>query len=315
MTTTRIPSTVAVFTENADVTADYVVRELNERGVTVFRCDPGDFPVTIAMAARSGACWTGRLDAGGRSLALDDVVCAWWRRPNRMEPDSRAAEPAWAAREARAGFHGLMSVLPWLNRPDDIRRAEHKPLQLAAAAVVGLAVPPTLLTNDPDEVRAFAKEHGELIYKPLCSGGLSDHRMIYASRVAPDAVDDGVRLSAHLFQPEIPKDHELRVTLVDDRPFVARIDATSDAARRDWRADYASLTYTADELPAGLLGKLRAYAHRMRLRFLAADIIVTPAGDHVFLEANPNGQWVWIEDATGLPIAAAIADALEGRTP
>lgn len=36
--------TVAVFTTNADVTADYVVRELSERGVRIFRCDPGDFP-------------------------------------------------------------------------------------------------------------------------------------------------------------------------------------------------------------------------------------------------------------------------------
>jgi hypothetical protein len=31
-----------------------------------------------------------------------------------------------------------------------------------------------------------------------------------------------------------------------------------------------------------------------------------------FLEANPNGQGAWIENETGLPIAAAIADALEG---
>jgi ATP-grasp ribosomal peptide maturase len=307
--------TVAVFTTNADVTADYVVRELSERGVRVFRCDPGDFPAKVTLAARSGECWTGRLDAGGRSLAIEDVVCAWWRRPSRIEPVPLVAEPDWSVREARAGFYGLMSVLPWLNHPDDIRRAEHKPLQLAVAAAVGLSVPPTLLTNDPDEVRAFAEEHGALIYKPLCSGGLSDHRMIYASRVALDAVDDAVRLTAHLFQPEIVKDHELRVTLVDGRPFVARIDAASDVGRRDWRADYPSLTYTPVELPPPVLGKLRAYAQRMRLRFLAADIIVTPAGDYVFLEANPNGQWAWIEDATGLPIAAAIADALEGRTP
>jgi D-alanine-D-alanine ligase-like ATP-grasp enzyme len=49
-----------------------------------------------------------------------------------------------------------------------------------------------------------------------------------------------------------------------------------------------------------------------RLRFAALDFIVTPDGEYVFLEANPNGQWAWIEHETGLPIAAAIADALEG---
>jgi ATP-grasp ribosomal peptide maturase len=311
----RGATTVAVFTAQADVTADYVVRELNARGVQVFRCDPGEFPATVTLAARSGSRWTGRLEADGRTVALDDVVCAWWRRPSRIETDACTAEPQWSAREARAGFLGLMSVLPWLNHPDELRRAEHKPLQLAYAAAVGLAVPPTLITNDPDEVREFGKQHGALIYKPFASGGLCNHRMIYASRIDLDTVDDSVRLTAHLFQPQIPKDHELRVTLVDGQAFAARIDAGSEAGRRDWRADYASLTYSAGELAPVVVDKLRAYARRMRLRFVAVDMIVTPAGDHVFLEANPNGQWAWIEDATGLPIAAAIADALEGRTP
>ncbi|MGH3405717.1 MAG: hypothetical protein ACRDRJ_24975 [Streptosporangiaceae bacterium] len=34
------------------------------------------------------------------------------------------------------------------------------------------------------------------------------------------------------------------------------------------------------------------------------------------LEVNPNGQWAFIEQAAGLPIAAAIADALtRGESP
>ncbi|MDP9794725.1 D-alanine-D-alanine ligase-like ATP-grasp enzyme [Catenuloplanes nepalensis] len=58
--------------------------------------------------------------------------------------------------------------------------------------------------------------------------------------------------------------------------------------------------------------RVRRFLAMRRLRFAALDFIVTPDGDHVFLEANPNGQWAWIEDETGLPIAAAVADALEG---
>lgn len=126
--------TVAVFTTNADVTADYVVRELSERGVRVFRCDPGDFPAKVTLAARSGECWTGRLDAGGRSLAIEDVVCAWWRRPSRIEPVPLVAEPDWSVREARAGFYGLMSVLPWL-KPS--RRYSQGRAQAAAARCGG----------------------------------------------------------------------------------------------------------------------------------------------------------------------------------
>ncbi|WP_435858953.1 hypothetical protein [Streptomyces varsoviensis] len=32
------------------------------------------------------------------------------------------------------------------------------------------------------------------------------------------------------------------------------------------------------------------------------------------LECNPNGQWAWLEDAAGLPIARAIAGLLENGT-
>jgi hypothetical protein len=40
------------------------------------------------------------------------------------------------------------------------------------------------------------------------------------------------------------------------------------------------------------------------------DIVRSRDGDYVFLETNPYGQWLWIEDLTGLPITSAIADAL-----
>lgn len=49
---------------------------------------------------------------------------------------------------------------------------------------------------------------------------------------------------------------------------------------------------------------------RLGLRFGALDFLVTPSGEWYFLEVNPNGQWAWIEQETGLPISSAIADAL-----
>jgi hypothetical protein len=35
-----------------------------------------------------------------------------------------------------------------------------------------------------------------------------------------------------------------------------------------------------------------------------------PDGRLVFLEVNASGQWAWVEEATGMPIAAAIARLL-----
>ena len=63
-------------------------------------------------------------------------------------------------------------------------------------------------------------------------------------------------------------------------------------------------------LPVAEVRRCRALVRRLGLRFGAIDMVQTPSGEHVFLEINPNGQWLWIERATGLPIANAIARLL-----
>jgi glutathione synthase/RimK-type ligase-like ATP-grasp enzyme len=49
---------------------------------------------------------------------------------------------------------------------------------------------------------------------------------------------------------------------------------------------------------------------KLQLVYGAIDLIRTPAGEHVFLEVNPGGEWGMLERDLGLPISEAIADAL-----
>jgi hypothetical protein len=42
-------------------------------------------------------------------------------------------------------------------------------------------------------------------------------------------------------------------------------------------------------------------------------MIVTPEDRFVLLEANPTGQWAWIQKATGLPICETLVDLLSGN--
>ncbi|WP_181958330.1 hypothetical protein [Nonomuraea deserti] len=56
-----------------------------------------------------------------------------------------------------------------------------------------------------------------------------------------------------------------------------------------------------------------AYLKHLDLGFTAFDFAVTGDGRWVSLEANPNGQWAWLQDATRLPTAPAIADLLLER--
>ena len=52
------------------------------------------------------------------------------------------------------------------------------------------------------------------------------------------------------------------------------------------------------------------YLAAMDLNYGAFDFAVTRSGEWIMFECNPAGQWLWLEEATGMPIAAAIADLL-----
>ena len=79
--------------------------------------------------------------------------------------------------------------------------------------------------------------------------------------------------------------------------------------------------YHVENVPAKVADQVRRLLDLLRLRFAALDFAVDTDSRWWFLEVNPNGQWLWIEQATGLPIAAGIAAALQqpphasGRRP
>ena len=219
--------------------------------------------------------------------------------------------------EARAGLGGLlMTSVPWMNHPHHSGYANYRPVQLAAAHQGGLTIPATLITNDPVRARAFAVAQGELVYKPMTHVPPGQGRVLYAVPISADDLEgeagDAIAGSMHLLQRRITAAYAARLTVVDGRIFAAAIHAHSDAARMDWRSDYDALTYEAVDPPVDVAEGVRIMMNRLSLRFGALDFLVTEQGEWYFLEVNPNGQWAWIEQETGLRISSAIADALVG---
>jgi glutathione synthase/RimK-type ligase-like ATP-grasp enzyme len=58
-----------------------------------------------------------------------------------------------------------------------------------------------------------------------------------------------------------------------------------------------------------------ALLRRLGLSYGAVDLILTPDDRFVFLEINPNGQYLWVQRATGLPIGEAVCDTLVDGAP
>ncbi|MEU4223594.1 ATP-grasp ribosomal peptide maturase [Nonomuraea sp. NPDC026600] len=304
---------ILVLTCLEDSSADMVIGHLVARGAQVARFDPGeDFPKTATLScAFAGRSSREYLITPSRHVDLEKVRAVYYRRPTPYRYDVGSQLEQFARKETKFGLGGVLASLPcsYVSHPWSLARAEHKPLQLRVAQRAGFTVPATLITNCLDDARAFAATHGPIIYKPLRGAAIVDSTgalcTIWTSTVDPTELDERVRFAPHLFQARVDKTADLRVTVVGDDLFCVRID--SDLL--DWRQDYNRLSYTVVEAPPGLAEKCVTFLETLELRFGAFDFALSQDGP-VFLECNPNGQWGWIEDETGVSISAAIADLL-----
>ncbi|ADI10615.1 RimK domain-containing protein ATP-grasp [Streptomyces bingchenggensis BCW-1] len=315
--------TVLVLTRPDDSTADLVIAELNERSVRVHRLDPGDFPENLTVSARIGpdlTSWQGVLRGQHRDVSLSDIRSVYYRRPGapRLHPDMSEQDARWAQAEAQAGFSGMTYSLPclWVNHPNRNALATYPPVALAAAARGGLAVPRTLITNDPDQARKFVSAlPGQVAaYKALGTTHPSDQddrpQALWTTQVRPGEIDESVRRTAHQFQEWVDKAYEVRLTAVAHSLFAAEIHAGSDAARLDFRSDYGSLTFKPCHVPERIAGGVHMLMYTFGLQYVALDFLVNPQGHWYLVDVNPNGQWGFIPDLRA-PITRALADLLE----
>lgn len=314
---------VLVVSTTHDLTTDAVVRVLAGRGVRCTRLNAEDFPFEAGMSDAIGLDGGARLRVPGRDeTVFADVTSVWYRRVRAPTPPDGMERGVYefCAREARSALLGLLLVHPArvMSPPDRIWVAEHKLVQLHLAQRLGLAVPPTVVTNDPAEVsRAFDSFGGAMAAKALRMGFVEDadaQRAIYTSRVLREHLEEvgSAKWSPAIYQRIVPKKVDVRVTVVGGHLFVAEIDVL-EKGNLDWRAAPSKdLRHTRGTIPSGVADALVALVEQLGLRFGAIDLIRTPSDEYVFLEINPSGQWLWLDDALGLGITESVANWLAG---
>ncbi|MCY0989792.1 MvdC family ATP-grasp ribosomal peptide maturase [Nannocystis sp. ILAH1] len=292
---------------------DAVAGALARRGARAVRLDSDDFPAALALRGELGF-------AGARGLVLADrpvvadAVWLWRLWPARLDERLTGEHREAAQRESFAALRGLLDLLPgvpWIDPLDIGRVADCKARQLRLACDLGLSIPPTLITAEPAAARDFFAAHdGQVIAKlqtPLrqaMHGGGLPTRLLRRDDL--DALA-GLRHCPMIFQRYVPKAMELRIAWVDGRALVGALDGASCGV--DWRYE-CSASWQPYELPETIHRRLAALMARLGLRQGAIDMIVTPTGDYVFLEVNPTGEWMMLENELGLPISDALAAAL-----
>jgi hypothetical protein len=308
---------ILLATNKRDITTDFVLLELKRRRIPYARLNTEDI-----------AQWTVRLpdgdpaafEASGRTnFRVDEVKAAYYRRPEAPSPSpGDTSASGYAVAEWSSLLRTLWNSLEgkWLNSPYAILRAEDKPRQLATARRFGLRTPRTLVTNDPVAAHEFSR-HVAAVAKPLRRALLEDAvgpgRVIFTTRIGVlDPGDESIRLAPIILQEEIPKRADIRVTVIDDSTYAVAIESQHwEETSVDWRrGSNPNVPHRPITLDNETSKRCIAVTRDLGLRFAAIDLVQDINGDFWFLEANPNGQWAWIEQRTGLPITANIVDAL-----
>ncbi|MFI6811480.1 MvdC/MvdD family ATP grasp protein [Nonomuraea sp. NPDC050328] len=318
-----------VLAARTDTTVGTVVPKIERQGVECLAFDPATYPASGTVTADfTGGRPRFTLRTGADEVDLGRVRAVWNRLATVPEAATAVAEPshrAHAAGQARRLLDGIWETLavPWLpGPPSAVRRAHNKIIHLARAVELGFTAPPTLVTNDPAAARRmYERSEGRMVAKliddpPFTLRGethtvfttVTTRRMLTARHA--------IRHEPVILQPYVAKHVELRVTVVGERVFAAEIDSQSHRTTRDdWRHyDTGRVLCRPHALPRELERRCVDLVAGLGLTFGAIDLILTPEGDYVFLEINPNGEWGGVEEASGLPIGDAVARWLTGGT-
>ena len=313
---------IVIFTQKLDSHTDIIIRLLQQSGHEPLRLNTDDIPLNTEFdfGLDSGRPLNGRIliTSNGRALDVEDVRSIWWRKPQKYSyiPEMTEDEREFLRWELNHAVYGILESIDcyWMSHPAAIRHAAWKIEQLQRARSFGFDIPRTILTSNPQRVRAFYDEcRGQVIYKVLYGAYIGFSRQEHlAENVIPasmlrvpttmmterelEMLDAAMGVPS-LFQEYVDKRIELRVTVIGDEVFSAEIHSQAhETTKIDWRDYTVAIPYRKADLPLEIEERCLRLVHSYGLTYGAIDLIHTPDDRYVFLENNPTGQFLFIQE-------------------
>jgi hypothetical protein len=299
---------VLVLSLKDDLHAHIVRHELQAKGIDCH------YLAVDALAGCSSISWhdDGRVKlwTDGRSVDLAEVDVIWWRRSSTIQksaPELDEIQLDVINRDWRAALRGALIAQfegSWVSHPDYTDKASLKAYQLRLASAVGLRVPKTLISNRDEDVRRFIDDMNGSIVKNV-SGTLKT--ALFASSIDETTClsNSSIQSCPTIYQEIIRGSKHLRICIFGDDIFAAEIRTEN----LDWRKVLPtdiSIVPVSDDLAE----KLFEYQRRAGLRMGIVDMKIDNDGEPVWLENNPQGQFLFVEGITSFPLAKRFAEFL-----
>lgn len=327
MTSPQSSAHVIVISARHDAHIPFVEKHLRKSFILI---DPQD----LVNGAGLTFSYTDKVDKIiYNSETLDNISGVWYRKPRSISPETLPVADNFK-RYSQGSIERLASQLQvafpeatWVSSYFAIQQASNKTLQLRIARQCGFNIPPTVITSDKQEAKAFIRTYSPSVSKPLTTAFpmVNDRQKVLVTTQIGNGFMpnlDSLHLAPSIFQQALDVSVEVRATVVGKRVFAAsvRSDMPSDSEHNEHIRDHirdnryghyeGSVHISSFSLPEDIAYKCIAHVQALGLNFGAIDLVLDKKGIWWFLENNPNGQWAYIEDATGLPIGKAIAELL-----
>ncbi|CAH0284635.1 MvdD family ATP-grasp ribosomal peptide maturase [Chryseobacterium sp. Bi04] len=323
---------ILIITHTADnFSIEKVTEYIGKNGCEVIRFDVDLYPLQnkLSTVFQDGK-WVSILETQEVKYRLDDISAIWYRRAYNMGKglrDELEAKFYGAAmgeiRNTIFGFIESVDVYS-LGKPSVYRRLDSKEEQLKVADKIGLKIPETCLTNNPEEARKFILKHQNVVAKMQTGFAIYEdgvENVVFTNVVSEDRLEelDSLLYCPMQFQKMIEKKKELRVTIVGRDVYAFEVDSQQfEDSKVDWRKDGVNLIdkWVRTELPGDVEEKLLELLDVYNVDYGAIDIIVSPEDEYFFIEINAAGEFFWLDNLTEENlISKSIADVLCDKAP
>ncbi|RCH56799.1 hypothetical protein DJ568_02785 [Mucilaginibacter hurinus] len=299
-------------TNRDDISVEYLIERYRQHHLNYLRINSEDIGLIEFEVDPAGIT---RCIIENTVFDLSQVTSVLFKRvPSKFNTPVTDEDRPYLNNERKHFFEGLyltFSDAKWINPMFATHVAERKLYQLHTASRMGLKIPRSLITNSRQKALGFLNGNRSSIIKPVSNGlqVLTDITYsIYTTSISPAEFGDldlAETFDTPVFlQNKISNSADIRVTTVSQHVFAVKI--TKEGNDVDWRKPDIKKHYEITQLPPSLENKLLELNAFFGMVYSAIDLILTPDGEYIFLEINPVGEWVWLENELGMDISGKL---------
>lgn len=315
---------ILIISSKFDPHSDYVINKINCLGFgdKVVRFNTEDLYDNCILNFSFNKSYLHFKDSE-RTINIEQIKTVWYRRPKEFKINEEViAYKKYIFEQTNAALNGFYFAThinsKWINPLDVLYKARLKIQQLFLAKKIGFKIPDTIVTNSQNELLIFFKKHNKISNKSLDYPNAKIEGQLYPlyNRIIEKDIFienlDSIKYCPGLFQEYIDKVIDIRVVIIGEIITAFAIySQENESTIVDVRGtNPINLKHELYDLPKDLLKKIRIFIKEQGLIFSSMDLILGKNGFYYFLENNPNGQWVWLEEVTGYELSKIFIDEL-----